>query len=125
MFFPTRLRRRSAICFLSPGSCLSRKGIEELELKACTLTDDFVAIANFGKPYAIRNVRIAAFEELSENENEYLASMTQSHGALRMELESARAAIGLGERDIRNFSHTTWKWYSLLGHSQSTSFVTI
>lgn len=68
----------------------------ELELKVRLLTDGSVADSNVRKQLATRLAWIAVLKQSSVNLNNYLALLTRSHSALRMELDLARAAIGQG-----------------------------
>lgn len=48
--------------------------------------------------------------------------MTPSHGTLRMDLDSVRAAIARGVRAIQHFLEKTCKEYMSLVRTQSTSY---
>lgn len=74
--------------------------IDSLELKVSLLEDDSVAVVYLGKYLAARNERIAKLEEFSASLNESLISRNRSHVCLRIELDSVRAAIALGKREI-------------------------
>lgn len=80
---------------LLPGSYFERKEkIGKLRLEVCALTDGSVAALDFRNQFAIRDARIAVLEQLYASLIKCLALTLRNHGALRMELDWTRPAIG-------------------------------
>lgn len=94
----------------------------ELEVNVRLCADDAVTVADLQKQLAARITQISNTEKSSSNLNRSLSSMTGRHSALRAELDSARAAIGRGERVIKDFVDSVCKWYSSLACTQSAYY---
>lgn len=91
-------------------------------MKISLLTDDSVPVVDLRKQGADEDARFAVFEDFSAYLNKSLASVTWSHGDLRLELVLARAAITRGERATWVFADRARKGYSTLVRGQSTSY---
>lgn len=95
--------------------------IGELKVKVCFSADDAITLADLQIQLAVKNARLAILEESSVNLKRFLSSLTRSHGALRVGLESARADIARGERFIWDFANRVCKGYLPSARAQSAS----
>lgn len=96
--------------------------IGRMELTDSSINNDSVAEVHLKEQLAAWDVQIAVLEESAVNLNTSLIRMTQSHGASRTELESARTAIARCDRVFGISPIGSAKDYSSLVRAQSTRY---
>lgn len=96
--------------------------MEELELKVGPLDDEAQMVGEMQRKLDAQSRRLDLMKRALEAIEADLMEKDNSCGRLELELSSARAGIGRGERVMRDFVELVCAGYSSLLHKQAPSY---